>query len=118
MKTSKREPKTRTKRDENGDDTYPIPLRLFRAGFSVDEIVTTRGMSKQTIEAHLARFVSSGEIRLEELVPADKIEAIRSAIIRFNDGGALSPVKEFLGDDYSYGEIKAVIAAMHAGEQV
>ena len=48
----------------------------------------------------------------EDLVPEHKIELIRSAIVKFNNGGAVSPVKEFLGEDYSYGEIRAVMATM------
>jgi len=30
----------------------------------------------------------------------------------FSDSNALAPVKEFLGEDFSYGEIRAVMASM------
>ncbi|HEX8397468.1 MAG TPA: DNA helicase RecQ [Pyrinomonadaceae bacterium] len=118
LKTPKHERKKRTKRDENGDDTYNISLKMFRGGIPIDKIAALRGMSKSTVEMHLLRFIPTGEIRLEQIVSAGKIAQIKNALLRFNESGALSPVKEFLGDDYSYGEIRAVLAAMYAGEQI
>ncbi|HSK72304.1 MAG TPA: DNA helicase RecQ [Pyrinomonadaceae bacterium] len=110
LKTPKRERKNRTKKDASGNDTYSISYKLFRSGLSVAEIAREREMATSTIENHLVRFVSSGEIELDELVPANKIEPIRNAIIKFSDSNAISPVKEFLGEGYSYMEIKAVLA--------
>ncbi|MDQ3087357.1 MAG: RecQ family ATP-dependent DNA helicase, partial [Acidobacteriota bacterium] len=112
LKSPKREPKKRTKRDAYGKDTYHYSLDMFLSGLSVAEIAESREMARTTIETHLVRFIPSGEIAVEDLVPDYKIEPIRAAIIRFNSGGAISPVKEFLGESYSYGEIRAVMAAM------
>lgn len=112
LKTPKREPRKRTKRDAYGKDTYHYSLDMFLSGLSVSEIAESREMARSTIETHLVRFITSGEIAVEDLVPDYKIEPIREAIIRFNSGGAISPIKEFLGEDYSYGEIRAVMATM------
>ena len=112
LKASKRERKANTKRDASGRDTYRISLDMFRDGKSVGEIAKERGVQRSTVENHLARFVSTGQIRLDELVSPAKVEPIRTAIIKFNDAGALSPIKEFLGEEYTYGEIRAVIASM------
>ncbi|PYT00484.1 MAG: DNA helicase RecQ [Acidobacteria bacterium] len=112
LKSRKRTNKTRTKRDASGKDTYRISFEMFRDGRSVAEIAEERGIQPSTVESHLAKFIATGEMELHELVPVDKIETIRSAVLKFNDGGQLSPIKELLGDDYSYGEIKAVIASM------
>ena len=112
LKSGKRERKARTKRDASGKDTYHISLDLFRDGKSISEIAKERGFGTSTIENHLARFIATGEVSLEQFVPLDKVEPIRQAIIKFNDSGALSPIKEFLGDEYSYGEIRAVMASM------
>jgi ATP-dependent DNA helicase RecQ len=119
LKTPKRaERKTRTKRDENGEDTYQISLKMFRGGIPIRQIAALRGMSPGTIETHLLRFIPTGEVRLEQFVQPEKIEQIKNALAQFSESGALAPVKEFLGDDYSYNEIRAVLAAMYAGEQV
>lgn len=112
LKQPKREKKQRTRRDEKGQSTYDVSLGMFREGFSVEEIARLRGMTKSTIEIHLVRFIQSGEVRVEDFVPEYKIEPIRDAIERFRDIGALSPIKEFLGENYTYGEIRAVLATM------
>ncbi len=112
LKSQKRERKARTKRDANGKDTYQVSLDMFQAGHSVSEIAKTRELGISTIENHLCRFIPTGEVSIEALVPYHKIEPILKAVLQFNDSGALSPVKEFLGEDYSYGEIRAVMAAM------
>ncbi|MEJ7701465.1 MAG: hypothetical protein WKF71_17730 [Pyrinomonadaceae bacterium] len=46
------------------------------------------------MKLHLIRFISSGEVMLDDLVHTDKIEPIRNAIIRLNAGFAVAPVKE------------------------
>lgn len=112
LKMPKRERKVRTRRDEQGNDTYHVSLDMFKSGLSIEEIAEARTMAKSTIEMHLVRFIQTGEISLEDFVLYRKIEPIRNAIERLNTGGAVSPVKEFLGDDYSYAEIRAVMATM------
>ena len=110
LKSPKRERKARPKRDRRGDDTYTISLKMFKSGMSIEEIAAERTMVLSTIETHLAHFIPTGEIKLDELVPANKIEPIRNAIIELNAETGIGKVKEFLGDDYSYGEIRAVAA--------
>lgn len=112
LKAVKREPKRRTKRDTNGDDTYTVSLKLFNDGYSVEEIARRRGISVNTVEMHLIRFIPTGEVELEELLPDHKISEIRDAVVKFGESNALSPIKEYLGENYSYGEIRAVLASM------
>lgn len=113
LKSPKREPKKRTKRDASGKDTYNYSLDMFLSGMSVAEIAKSREMTKSTIETHLVRFIPTGEIALEDLVPHHKVEPIKQAIVKFNEIGALGPIKEHLGENYSYGEIRAVLATMN-----
>ena len=107
--------RSRAKRDSKGKDTFQISLEMFRSGLSIKEIAQSRAVNVSTVENHLARFIPTGQVQLRELVPDDKIEPIREAVVKFNQTGALSPVKEFLGDGFTYGEIKAVIASMQIG---
>jgi ATP-dependent DNA helicase RecQ len=112
LKSPKRETKSRTKRDADGNTSWEISLDMFNSGLSIEEIAEARGLAKGTIEMHLIRFIQSGEISLEDLVLFSKIEPIRDAVVRLNAGTAVSPVKEFLGEDYSYAEIRAVMATL------
>jgi ATP-dependent DNA helicase RecQ len=112
LKQPKREKKQRAKRNEKGQNTYEVSLEMFREGFTVDDIARLRGMTRSTIEIHLVRFIQTGEITIEDFVPDYKIEPIKDAIEKFRDLGAISPIKEFLGESYTYGEIRAVLATM------
>ncbi|MBA2495052.1 MAG: helix-turn-helix domain-containing protein, partial [Acidobacteria bacterium] len=110
LKTPKREQKKRTKRDADGNDTYTVSLKMFKSGASIAKIAESRGMAESTIETHLVRFIQSGEISVREIVSNSKAEDIRNAILKLDTEATIERVKEFLGEDYSYGEIRAVIA--------
>ena len=116
LKAPKRErkeaAKSSTKRTAKGDSTYSITFDMFKSGLSVAEIATARGLAKSTVESHLLVYLESGELKLENIVAAHKIEPIKKAILQLSTGGAVAPVKEFLGQDYSYGEIRAVLISM------
>ncbi len=114
LKAVKRQRKTKNKAKAVGskNDTANASLAMFKSGFSISEIAEERCLSTNTIETHLARFIESGEVKVGQLVQAHKIEPIKKAILKLKSGGAAGPVKEFLGDDYSYGEIRAVLMSM------
>jgi hypothetical protein len=86
-----------------------ISLHLFQEGKSIEEIAIARNLALSTIESHLVSFIETGEIKIEELVSEEKIPFIIEAIGTL-DGHAMKPVKDQLGDEYSYGEIRAVLA--------
>lgn len=112
LKTAKRERPARTKRDASGRDTYRVSLDMYRSGRSVADIARERGLTVSTVEGHLARYISTGEVRLGDFVTPERAAAIREAIVKCGDTRAISPIKQLLGDEYSYGEIRAVLAAM------
>jgi ATP-dependent DNA helicase RecQ len=95
-------------------DTKRATLELWREGNSVQDIAETRQLAPSTIMGHLSTYISSGEVSLTELVPVEKIERIREMIIKHKATieSAISPLKEELGDDVDYGEIRAVLAAL------
>ncbi len=99
-----------SKRKPLGDDTYMATFKLFREGRSIAEIATSRGLALSTIEGHLSRFIEDGRVTVNEVVNAEKIKTIRQALIDLKVENAISPVKEHLGEDFSYGEIRAVMA--------
>ena len=90
-------------------DTKAESFRLFREGMSIGAIAEVRSLTTQTIEGHLAHYVQTGDINIKELVSLEKLILIEPVIKEFN-GGAISPVKEKLGDKVSFGDIKFAIA--------
>jgi len=88
--------------------TRRITLQLYKEGIPIPEIAARRSLTISTIEGHLASFIPTGEIDINELVPEHKLIPILTVIREIGET-ALGPMKSRLGDDYSYGEIKAVL---------
>ena len=86
--------------------TQKATLEMFREGIGVPEIAVLRGLSTATIDKHLAYFVTSGELDIYKLVSKHKLETILSTIKNTGQTFALKPLKDLLGDKYSYTEIK------------
>ena len=98
-------------------DTHFTTLRLLNAGMTIAEIAHERSFSHGTIMSHLQRIADAGEpVRLSHLLPPPERMARITAALQAVDGDRLAPVKELLGDDYSYDEIRLVrIAARQNG---
>lgn len=94
---------------ERSTDTKQQSLQLFLNGKDVSEIAFERNLSRQTIETHLAFYIGTGDLAITQLVPQEKIEPITAAI-KQSGGTTLTPIKEKLGADYSFTEIKAVMS--------
>lgn len=98
----------RREQKERINETKSESLRMFQEGKAIAEIARLRNLVVSTIENHLAFFIATGEVKVMDLVAEEKIPRIREAIGKCGDIG-LKPLKDELGDDYSYGEIRAVI---------
>lgn len=86
-----------------------VSYQMFRDGKSVDDIAESRQLVPNTILSHLVEFVEKGEIQPQELMPESKFKALEKALssLQFE---SLSEAKSQLSDDYSYGEIRIVMA--------
>ena len=90
-------------------NTRQITLGLFRQGKAPEQIAAARGLAQSTIESHLSALVHKGELGIEELLSAGRQQAIQKAIAEA-EGESLKKIKERLGDEISYGQIKMVLA--------
>lgn len=95
---------------EKTTDTKKASLQLFRLGRSVDEIAAERGLFSSTIETHLAHFIFTGDLSIHEMIKKDRLHTITDAVEKSKSLHELTPVKKLLGDDYSFGEIRAVMS--------
>jgi ATP-dependent DNA helicase RecQ len=87
-----------------------ISLELFRKGQGADGIARARGLSLVTVAEHLSQAVFAGEaLEMRRLVTPDKQRAIEIAIAELGPS-LLKPLKDRLGDGFSYEEIRYVRA--------
>lgn len=95
--------------------TRRLSYNLFKEGHSIEEIASIRQLHYSTIESHLTYYVETGDLQVEQFVSPEKIQVIQGAIEKIS-GTKLTPVKELLGEDYSYGEIRMVMASATLNE--
>lgn len=91
-------------------DTKEISFSLYKQGKMPEEIALERGLGLTTIETHLAHYVSLGMIPVTQFVSKEKFDKIIETSKRIEGDAKLAPIKEALGDDYSYSEIKYSLA--------
>ncbi len=87
--------------------TALVTLELFKQGKTVEEIAEERGFAVTTIEGHLGGAVKMGELSVFEMMKEDRVKVISEAFSK-TDSKLLRDVKDILGDEYSWGEIKLV----------
>ena len=116
LKIPKRQRKERPERET---DTKLQSFELFKKSHSIQEIAAQRNFSISTIEGHLAFYVEQGNLTIGEVMDVAKIHAIQQCIEKSNQSLALlplAPIKEQLGDNYSYGEIRMVMAHLKSNK--
>ena len=97
------------KSKEDKLNTKNVSLGFFQEGLSIDEIAEKRNLVRSTIEGHLAHFVKEGVITTERLISQEKLENIMTVIAVIKSTSSYA-VKEKLGNEYSYSEIKIALA--------
>lgn len=93
-------------------DTKGLTYKMFREGKSIKEIAAERSLTIGTVGDHLAYYVDQGELKLNEVVSTQHQKIIRGIVKSFSKAYSLSDVKNLLPNDYTYAEIKLVIADM------
>ncbi len=101
---------TKSKRKSPGSkqqgDSAAESVRLFKSGMSLQEISDMRGFALTTIAQHLENAYLQGEdLDFSKLVNPEKFEVIKRAIDEVGRQ-LLKPIKDKLGDEYSYEEIR------------
>jgi ATP-dependent DNA helicase RecQ len=88
--------------------TIQETYRLYAAGYDLPGIAQARGLTEGTVGAHLATLIRVGLARLEDFVSPERQARIRE-VLEQSGGGTLRQVKEALGEEFSYTEIRMVV---------
>lgn len=99
-------------RKSDATQTHLQTLDLYQRGLDIAEIAIERKMRENTITEHLIKLMECGyELNLDRIVPLDRQDSIEQAIQSVG-ADRLNPIREKLGDSYSYEEIKLVRAKL------
>lgn len=96
-------------------ETYSITLEMFKSGKTIADIAAARGLATTTIEGHLCRYITTGEVDVLDLIENDKLNSIVEAITVSKETNA-SIIKEKVGTAFSYSEIKIALAYLNKEE--
>ena len=90
---------------------------LISQGLSMAEAAEERGISETTIRSHLERLVQEGgQVELNHLLPSEERRIkIESAFKEIGEV-RLTPVRDMLGEDYSWDELAVVRLALRQGQ--
>jgi ATP-dependent DNA helicase RecQ len=87
---------------------------LFGEGKTLEEIAQIRNLKPATITEHLCFLIKTGkDINIDKIVKTHRQKEITDVIKKFGSD-KLAPIKETLGDDYSWDEIKLTLAKYFA----
>lgn len=104
---------TTTKVNKTG--TYDATLQMILAGKTTEEIAKERNLNPMTIENHIGYWIKFGKLALNAFVTEDKQQAIRKVAAELGPL-ELKPIKEALGEDVSYGEIRWTLVEMEKNQ--
>jgi ATP-dependent DNA helicase RecQ len=95
---------------KNPNSSQRETLELYRLGLSLEEIAAQRGLKTSTIASHLEELINQNyPIDINQLVLPERQNAIREVFELLVDF-SLTSVYQFLGQKYSYEEIRLVRA--------
>lgn len=87
-----------------------ISFELYRSGKGIAEIAKERNFAISTIEGHLAYFVGTGDLSIDEMVSKDKQVLIHDAVAKHGHL-SLTTLINNLPKEISYNEIRMALAA-------
>ncbi|WP_281979732.1 DNA helicase RecQ [Tenacibaculum mesophilum] len=88
-------------------DTTLETFKLYKEGFTVEEIAENRGLKPTTIFSHLSKLYLDGkDVSLDEFIEADTLALVANAKKVLKNETALKPYFEFLGEKVPYEKIR------------
>jgi len=115
--SNEKEPNSKAKKEKGVKvpkvATYLVTCALYKQGKDIEAIAQERGLVKTTIESHIARCIKEGILALNDFVGHEPRQAIEKGV-RLSGATALSEIREYLKYEYSYAEIKYVLAWMES----
>ncbi|MBK1897888.1 helix-turn-helix domain-containing protein [Chryseobacterium paridis] len=85
-----------------------LTFQLFEQGKTIGEISLERGLVKETVIGHLAKFAEQGLLDISRVITSDKIKAFETEFYK-NPHETLTEWKSALPNDFEFNEIRILI---------
>ncbi|XOV66146.1 MAG: helix-turn-helix domain-containing protein [Fluviicola sp.] len=92
--------------------TYEATRELIQAGKTIEDVAKERQLSVGTISTHCARLIQQEKIELRDVMDKEKRNALYDLFEDHYEGGSLTPLKEQVGDQYTWDELKLYQASL------
>ncbi|MEO1134733.1 MAG: helix-turn-helix domain-containing protein, partial [Cyanobacteria bacterium J06639_1] len=93
--------------------TYLDTLALHQQGLDVEAIAKKREIKPKTVYTHLVHLLAAGEaVNIDAIVAPERQREIFRAFYDLHSYASLTPVREYLGEGFSYEEIRLVRVAI------
>lgn len=96
-------------------DTKLETFKLYKLGNTIEQIAAMRAITATTVEGHLAHYVAKGDLKATDFISKEKMDAIITVAKSINSL-FFGQIKQSLGDEYTYSEIKFAVAGYLAVE--
>jgi len=94
--------------EKAGLSSQEISLELFNGGKTIPEIAKDRMLAVSTIEGHLAYFVGTGELNIDQVVEPKITKEILNYLENHKITG-INEIRKALENKYNYAEIRFVL---------
>ncbi|WPO82143.1 helix-turn-helix domain-containing protein [Chryseobacterium sp. JJR-5R] len=85
-----------------------LTFQLFEQGKTISEIALERGLVKETVIGHLAKFAEQGLLDISRVITSDKIKAFEE-LFHKDPKETLTEWKNALPNDFEFNEIRILI---------
>lgn len=89
-------------------NTKTVSFELFKSGKSIQAIAEERGLATSTIEGHLAHFVGTGELAVDQFITVEKLAPILDFFTK-TDNLSMGDAKIALGESASWSELRFAV---------
>lgn len=108
QKTKEERPKAKTrKKGESEAQTF----EMYGKGMAIEQIAKERGLTTGTIMSHLAKYVKTGKLSADKIIPAEHVRAIRHALSTVEEHAAVDDIMKLCPKDVSKGEVYFMLNA-------
>jgi DNA-binding CsgD family transcriptional regulator len=94
-------------------DTKKESFDLYKSGKTVAEIAAERSLTTNTIENHLAHYVSRGEFDVKQFLNTEKLKKILD-YFKSVENKSFGEAKNHFGDEVSYGEMRMALSYLES----